>query len=337
MSEMSPPPNRRHPDGVLAVSILIPTRNRRAKLAQLIERILADPDPFELVVVDDASDDGTMDMLEEFASRHRRLVPVRGEGRGASSARLLGARAATGDLLVLLDDDVLPAAGLAAAHAARHTPGDRLLVLGYMPTVVPDPVPRGGFATVLYAQEYVTRCAEYESDPSLVMTGLWLGNASISRAAYLEAFEPGAMPDFPYRHQDRLLGIVLRELGVTGVFDRSLYAQHVHARPLAAFLSDSYDQGRGRAAIKRLYPEVLPEPLDEVYLRGMSGPLRSVVAATRNDVVRKVVTGTLSAGIRGAGRVRATRLEMDLAKVARRVALLHGAREGEALPPLPSH
>ena len=336
MSEMPASPGQRSGPGRPSVSILIPTKNRRAKVAQLIERILADPDPFELVIVDDASTDGTWDMLVDLASRHPRLLPVRGDGRGASRARLLGARAAGGDLLVLLDDDVLPAPGLAAAHAARHTPGDRVLVLGYMPTVVPDPVPRGGFATVLYAQEYLARCTDYERDPDLVMTGLWLGNASIARAVYLEAFETGGMPEFPYRHQDRILGIVLRDLGVTGVFDRSLYAEHAHVRPLAAFLSDSYEQGRGRAAIKALHPDVLPEPLDEVYLSGLSGPLRSVVSATRNDVVRKVVTGTLSAGIWGAGRVRATRLEMDMAKVARRVALLHGARDGEARASVPS-
>lgn len=318
-------------DRIPSVSIVIPTRNRRARLSQLVDRILADPDDFELVIVDDGSQDGTWDMLVERATRNPRLVPIRGDGRGASRARLLGARAATGELLVLLDDDVRPAPGLAAGHAARHTPGDRVLVLGFMPTIVPDPVPRGGFATVLYAQEYLARCEEYEKDPSRVMTGLWLGNASISKAVYLEAFESGGMPEFPYRHQDRMLGIVLRDLGVTGVFDRSLVAEHVHVRPLSAFLSDSYDQGRGRAAIKHLHPDVLPEPLDEVYLSGLTGPVRSVVAATRHDVVRAVVTGTLRAGIWGAGRVRASRLEMDMAKVARRVALLHGARDGEAL------
>lgn len=311
-----------------SVTVIVPTRNRLGKIGALLERLLAEPDQYEIVVVDDASTDNTPQLLTRVAASDDRVVAVLNESPlGSSRARLAGARRASGDLLVLLDDDVAPAPGLARGHLARHAGGSRRLVLGYMPTWVPDPLPRGAFATRLYAEEYEARCAEYEADPELIMTGLWMGNMSVGREVFLEAFDSGLVPVFPYRHEDRVLGIVLSELGVTGVFDRGLFAQHMHNRPLPMFLKDCYQQGLGREEIRRLYPQVLPEPSEDLYLRGLPGPLRQVFAATRHEPVRRVATGSLSAGIRGAGIVRARTAEMNLARLARKVEQLHGARD----------
>ena len=49
-----------------------------------------------------------------------------------------------------------------------------------------------------------------------------------------------------WQAEDRILGLVLRDLGVRGVFDRSIVGHHVHSRPLEAFLRDCYENGRGR-------------------------------------------------------------------------------------------
>ena len=317
------------PDQTPRVTVVIPTRNRVAQISSLLERLLGDPEHHEIIVVDDGSSDGTSDMLRGLARLDPRVVPIESGGAGASRARLIGARAATGDLLVLLDDDVMPMPGLVSAHAAHHTRGDRLLVLGYMPTKVPDPLPPGGFATLLYAREYEARCVGYEAEPSTIMTALWLGNTSLSRDIYLEAFDSGHMPTFTYPHEDRSLGIVLRDLGLTAIFDRGLFAQHVHSRPLEAFLRDCFEQGRGREAIRRLYPDVVPEPAEQYYLTGLPGPLRSLFAATRREWVRRTLTGTLTWGIRGSERFGATAAEIGLARLVRKIEQLHGSRDEE--------
>ena len=313
-----------------SVSVVIPTRNRRPRLNALIDRLLADPGDHEIVVVDDGSTDGTAAMLAEYAHREPRVIPVVGPSAGSSGARRAGADRASGDILVLLDDDVLPEPGLVAAHAAHHAGTDDLLVLGYMPTTVPDPLPRGGFATLLYAQEYEKSCLGYASDPDLVLTALWLGNVSVPRARFVEAFESGRMPPFTYRHEDRVLGLVLRDLGVRGVFDRSIVGHHVHSRPLEAFLHDCYENGRGREAIHRLYPEVVPEPSEEVYLDGLPGPARSLVAATRREPVRRAMVGALKAGISASGAVGSRQGEIQLARIVRKIEQLHGARDVDA-------
>jgi glycosyltransferase involved in cell wall biosynthesis len=313
-----------------SVSVVIPTRNRRMKISALLDRLLADPGDHEIVVVDDGSLDGTPAMLAEYSARDSRVRPVVGPSGGASAARLEGARSATGEILVLLDDDVMPEPGLVAAHAVHHVGTDDVLVLGYMPTTVPDPLPRGAFATLLYAQEYEKACTGYASDPDLVLTALWMGNISVSRRRFLEANEPGRVPPFTYRHEDRILGLVLRDLGVHGVFDRSILARHEHNRPLDAFLSDCFENGRGREAIHRLYPDVLPEASDEVYLDGLPGPARSLVAATRREPLRRAMVAALRGGIAAAGAVGSRGGEIQLARVVRKVEQLHGARTLDA-------
>lgn len=313
-----------------SVSVVIPTRDRRVRLSALVDRLLADPGDHEIVVVDDGSTDGTWSMLEEYARRTGRVVPVQGPSAGAAAARLAGARRATGDVVVLLDDDVMPEPGLVAGHLAHHQREDDLLVQGYMPTTVPDPLPRGGFATLLYAQEYERSCEGYDADHGLVLTALWMGNISLPRSRFVEASENPRMSTFRFRHEDRILGLVLKDLGLRGVFDRGIVAHHIHARPLDAFLRDCFENGRGREAIHRLYPDVVPEPSTEVYLDGLPGPARSVVAATRHEPVRRAVLGTLRGGITAAGALGVRGGELQLARIARKVEQLHGARELDA-------
>ena len=328
-------PDERQSGVAPSPSVVIPTHNRRERILALVARLLADDDDAQIVVVDDVSRDGTAAALEQLVEGSPRLhVIALTEPAGSSRARLVGARAATGDILVMLDDDVMPSPGLVRKHVAHHTAyratspedPDSLLVLGYMPTTVPSPLPAGAFATALYAQEYEKRCAGYETDPSTIMTALWLGNASLSRTRYLEAFDSGRMPRFPYRHEDRILGIVLRDLGVHGEFDRTIHATHEHNRPLPKFLKDAYENGRGREEIHRLYPDVVAGDAEEEYLADLPAPLRGLITTTRHEPVRRAVVGTLSAGIRTAGRLGARGPETAMAKVARRVELMHGAR-----------
>ena len=310
------------------VTVVVPTRDRADKIDRLIGLLLDNSDPVQLVVVDDGSVDRTPEVLAGWSAKDSRLLALQGTGKdGQSQARLVGACEATGDVLVLLDDDVVPAAGLVAGHLRWHTPGTNRLVLGYMPTYVPDPLPRGSFATRLYATEYEDHCKGFESDASTVLTGLWLGNMSIRRERYLAAFDAGCMPNFPYRHEDMLFGLILRDMGVEPIFDRSLFAQHYHDRPLEAFRRDSYTQGQGRAAIYRLRPDESIMTPAEFAVSGMPTPVKWFVQSTKPGPIRRVAGIMLSAAITTSGRLRSRRGELAFARVLRRVDMLAGARD----------
>ena len=66
----------------------------------------------EVIVVDNASTDGTPEMLEELAREHTNLrIILNRTNLGFAAANNQGIRAATGDVLVLLNNDTVPARG----------------------------------------------------------------------------------------------------------------------------------------------------------------------------------------------------------------------------------
>jgi GT2 family glycosyltransferase len=84
------------------VSVIIPTYNRCEMVREAIASVLAQTfQDFELIVVDDGSDDGTCEMVREFSSAHY----VFQENRGVSAARNHGAALSRGRLLAFLDSD----------------------------------------------------------------------------------------------------------------------------------------------------------------------------------------------------------------------------------------
>jgi glucosyl-dolichyl phosphate glucuronosyltransferase len=91
------------------VSLIIPTHNRAELLEQAVESAIALDDPrieTELIVVDNASTDGTEQMVVRLASRAPgRLRYVREERLGLHHARHAGAKLARGEILVFTDDD----------------------------------------------------------------------------------------------------------------------------------------------------------------------------------------------------------------------------------------
>lgn len=67
---------------------------------------------FEVIVVDNASTDGTPELLEGLASRHDNVrVILNRTNVGFAAANNQGIRAATGDVFVLLNNDTVPARG----------------------------------------------------------------------------------------------------------------------------------------------------------------------------------------------------------------------------------
>jgi glycosyltransferase involved in cell wall biosynthesis len=88
------------------ISVIIPTYNRKDLLLDAVRSVLFQSCPsFELIVVDDGSDDGTPEALELFSEdpRFRLLQPARSGMPGAVRNR--GVEVARGDLIAFLDSD----------------------------------------------------------------------------------------------------------------------------------------------------------------------------------------------------------------------------------------
>lgn len=93
------------------VSVVVPVYNDPTGLAATLRSLAAQTYPsgsFEVVVVDNDSDDGTLRVAREAAAAHPELVRVERERKVQSSyaARNAGIEASTGELLAFVDADV---------------------------------------------------------------------------------------------------------------------------------------------------------------------------------------------------------------------------------------
>lgn len=93
-------------------SIILPTYNRAHLLPRAVDSVLAQTfADYELIIVDDASTDGTREVVSSFADP--RIVYLRqDENQGVSAARNAGICRARGDWITFFDDDdeLLPSA-----------------------------------------------------------------------------------------------------------------------------------------------------------------------------------------------------------------------------------
>jgi glycosyltransferase involved in cell wall biosynthesis len=122
------------------VSILIPMRNEAHRLRPCVESVLAQVglDDVEIVVLDDGSHDGTGDLVRTIVADDPRVRVIAGGhdplppgwlGKPWACERL--GRAATGDVLVFLDADVVLEPGAVAAAVTELRSRSQSLVSPY--------------------------------------------------------------------------------------------------------------------------------------------------------------------------------------------------------------
>lgn len=123
------------------ISVVVPTYNEAGNIQKLVERagasLALSGEPYELIIVDDNSSDGTGDRVRSLqADRPWLRLIVRTEDRGLSTAVMAGWQAAQGDVLGCMDADLqhppevlakligtLRTSGADVVVASRHVTG----------------------------------------------------------------------------------------------------------------------------------------------------------------------------------------------------------------------
>lgn len=225
----------------LSLSVVIPTHQRPESLVRVLDALShqeeVDLQRVEVVVVCDGIGDPAFEMVQR-GWYPMRLQLAQQERQGPAAARNHGIALSTGQLIVFLDDDVVPGARLLGVHQRAHEDDAELVAIGPL-------LPPSGHGTPWVRWEGSTVAAQYEA----MARGEWevsprqfyTGNASVRRSHIVKAF--GFDVTFP-RGEDVELAFRLRDRGLHFTFLPEATAQHLAERSYASWIAAAEDYGR---------------------------------------------------------------------------------------------
>jgi glycosyltransferase involved in cell wall biosynthesis len=88
------------------VSIIVPVYNERQTIGELLRRVEAVPIPMQVIVVDDGSTDGTVEVVQREAARGAIEVVVHEVNRGKGAAVRSGLERVRGEVVIIQDADL---------------------------------------------------------------------------------------------------------------------------------------------------------------------------------------------------------------------------------------
>jgi mycofactocin glycosyltransferase len=226
-------------DRTEGVSVVVPVRNGERWLADVLDAILAQRGrrPFEVIVIDDGSEDGSRALLDtRYVSPDVRVVD--GPSRGAAAALNAGIQLAQYPFIAQIDQDVVVEAGWLETLLDAMAEGDVGAAQGYYETDRQAPM-----TARVMGLDLEQRYAAIEgSATDHVCTGNVVYRAAAIRATGLfdENLGYGYDNDMSYRLAQR--GYRLR-------FCRTARSRHEWRSGLMSYLVQQYGFGYGRVDV----------------------------------------------------------------------------------------
>lgn len=237
------------------VSVVIPTRQRREPLRRALLALATQTAPaetYEVVVAVDGSTDGTEEMLAGLDAPFA-LHTVEGPGRGRAAACNAAIAAASGEVLIVLDDDMEPAPELIERHRRHHPAGSKLCVLGAVPVIRNGASPLAARYVEAKFDAHLARLPDPEHRN--LPRSFYTGNASL-RADLMR--EVGGFDESftAYGNEDVELALRLRAAGTTIEYDPEALAHQRYGKDLRGLAQDTLAKGRTTVILARAHPEV---------------------------------------------------------------------------------
>jgi GT2 family glycosyltransferase len=240
-------------DGLPRVSVIVPTYQRCAQVRELLDALgnqTLGRGEYEVIVVIDGSTDGTREMVEQLdASFAVRAVAQANRGRAAACNA--GLRAARGELVVLLDDDMLPAPRFLEAHLRAHDGHTRRGVMGAAPVPTAHASPAARYIADKF-NRHLEKIAQ--SGYYLQLRDFYTGNFSARRQTLLDV--GGFDEEFKvYGNEDLELAVRLRRAGVELRFEPTALAIQRYTKDLAGLARDHIHKGMTAVLLSDKQPE----------------------------------------------------------------------------------
>lgn len=235
------------------ISVVVPTFNRREMVKRTVESLFAQHFPagqYEIVVVVDGSEDGTTEVLRAMKAPCRFTV-LEQANEGLAAARNSGARAAEGDLVLFLDDDMLGVPDLVEAHVEAHRDAPRTVGFGCI-FLSPESPP--GLAAECFNRElgaFYLRQKAQDADAVEDLEHVF-GNSSLPRALLAEA--GGFDASFRMR-EDLELWVRLAGMGVRSSYLERAVAYQYYVKTSEDLIRDSEAFAVADVMFARKHPE----------------------------------------------------------------------------------
>lgn len=168
------------------ISIILPTYNEAENVIRIIPRLAhvltCEKIPYEIIVVDDNSPDGTAGIASELAREYPVRVHVRKNERGLSKSVIKGFELAEGDICVVMDADL--------SHPVESIPAmiNPILELKCEATVGSRYLIRGGFGDLPFVRKLTSKGAGFLAKGITDITDRTSGFMAIRKSA-LEGIE----------------------------------------------------------------------------------------------------------------------------------------------------
>lgn len=231
----------------IKISVQMCTYNRKHLLGRALEALFAQDlpkDEYEVLLVDDGSDDGTADYVKGIqgsAPCTLHYLHQEHRGFGLARGRNLGIRNAQGPIVLFIDDDIVASPQLLSEHVKSHTSH-------------PDHVVRG----------WVNHVADLNNihAPRFTMDDVstaffWTSNVSATRKHLIQAgmFDE----DFnEYGWEDLELGMRLRALGLSMTFNKKATVYHIKPRWTAIDVPKMCRQAESKARTALMFVDKQP-------------------------------------------------------------------------------
>lgn len=205
----------------MKISVVIATFNRGRLLLDVLRDLSAQraAGSFEVVVVDDGSRPPAAELLkaQRFPFEHSLIEQA---NAGPAKARHRGILAASGEIVVIVDDDMALPTGFLAAHRAEHEKGAEVVMGLIRPA---DDLAQKPVFERFHAAQLASFVDELRAGKPVAGAALCTGNVSFRRSRYLEigGFDPNLR-----RSEDRDLGIRFQRAGARLAFCEQAYSSH---------------------------------------------------------------------------------------------------------------
>lgn len=240
------------------VSVIVTTFNRRPVLLRTLDALTEQTwQDFEVVVVDDGSNDDTWAELQKWRDAHPGALGLKiltQQNTGQGIARNNGLQHADGELVLFIGDDIIPDPDFVEQHVRRHRElGAPCAVVGYTEWE------RSGMQ-VTPLLDYVNEAGHqfgyrYMKDGDDVpYTCFYTSNVSLPR----EVLGPSPFdPEFrTYGWEDVEVGYRLNKRGLRIVYNRQARARHLHPMDLKDFYRRQVKVGGAIGKIYAMHPEL---------------------------------------------------------------------------------